>query len=171
MKMQATMMDLAIILPDWNSLESIRRAHSDLEAAALVFFALLVVCEALAHLSDDKKTERRFDKIGIVFFAIAVLAEIAAYPYGQRNDALSGRIIGSLDAETKEALIESATALAQSKEAETKSGDAIDKAGKAQESLGNAENEANRAQRASSNALGIANDAKQVSREARQEAD
>ena len=171
MKMQATMMDFAIILPDWNSLESIRRAHSDLEAAALVFFALLVVCEALAHLSDDKKTERRFDKIGIVFFAIAVLAEVVAYPYGQRNDTLSGQIIGSLDSETREALIKSATALAQSKEAETKSGDAIDKAGKAQESLGNAENEANRAQRASSNALGIANDAKQVSREARQEAD
>src|ERR1039458_2293417 len=96
MNMQATMTHFAIILPDWNSLESVRRAHSDLEAAALVFFALLVVSEALAHLSDDKKTERRFDRIGIVFFAIAVLAEIAAYPYGQRNDTLSAQIIGSL---------------------------------------------------------------------------
>lgn len=61
-----------------------------------MFFALLVVCEALAHLSDDKKRERRFDKMGIVFFAIAVLTEIVAYPYGQRNDKLSADIIGSL---------------------------------------------------------------------------
>lgn len=89
-------MHFATCLPDWNSLDSVRRAHSFLEGAALVFFALLVVCEALAHLSDDKKTERRFDKIGIVFFAAAVLAEIAAYPYGQRNDKLSADIIGSL---------------------------------------------------------------------------
>jgi hypothetical protein len=96
-------MRFASCFPDWNSLESVRRAHSDLEAAALVFFALLVVCEALAHLSDEKKTERRFDKIGIVFFAVAVLAEIAAYPYGQRNDALSAEMIGSLSGKVTEA--------------------------------------------------------------------
>ena len=168
---QAKSMHFATLIPDWNSLDSVRRAHSDLEAAALVFFALLVLFDILAHLSTDDKKKTLLEKIGLCCFAIAVLAEVVAYPYGQRNDTLSGQIIGSLDSETREALIESATALAQSKEAETKSGDAIDKAGKAQESLGNAENEANRAQRASSNALGIANDAKQVSREARQEAD
>jgi hypothetical protein len=94
--MHATIMYFATCFPDWNSLDSVRRAHSFLEGAALVFFALLVVCEALSHLSDDKKTERLFDKIGIIFFAIAVLAEIAAYPYGQRNDKLSADIIGSL---------------------------------------------------------------------------
>src|SRR5580704_17428260 len=94
--MHATITHFATCLPDWNSLDSVRRAHSNLEGAALVFFALLVVCEALAHLSDDKKTERRFDRIGIVFFALAVLAEIVAYPYGQRNDRLSADIIGSL---------------------------------------------------------------------------
>src|ERR1039457_4178023 len=124
MKMQATMMDLAIILPDWNSLESIRRAHSDLEAAALVFFALLVVSEALAHLSDDKKTERRFDRIGIVFFAIAVLAEIAAYPYGQRNDKLSADIIGSLSEKAGQAETKATKALTDSDTALTKAGEA-----------------------------------------------
>jgi hypothetical protein len=92
----ATIMHFAIWLPDWDSLDSVRRVHSDLEIAALVFFALLVVCEALAHLSDDKKKERRFDKIGIAFFALAVLAEIVAYPYGQRNDELSTATISSL---------------------------------------------------------------------------
>lgn len=164
-------MHFATLIPDWNSLDSVRRAHSDLEAAALVFFALLVLFDILAHLSTDNKTKTLLEKIGLFCFAIAVLAEVVAYPYGQRNDTLSGHVIGSLDAETREALIKSGTALVQSNEAETKSGDAIDKAGKAQESLGNAENEANRAEKASSNALSIANDAKQVSHEARQEAD
>src|ERR1700746_2240026 len=124
-------MDFAICIPDWNSLDSVRRTHSDLEGAALVFFALLVVCEALAHLSDDKKTERWFDKIGIVFCAIAVLAEIAAYPYGQRNDTLSEQVIVSLDAKARDAANNASTALSNSKEAETKSSDAVDKAGKA----------------------------------------
>jgi hypothetical protein len=132
--MHATITHFATCLPDWNSLDSVRRAHSDLEAAALVFFALLVVCEALAHLSDDKKTERRFDKIGkigIVFFALAVLAEIASYPYGQRNDTLSGQQINSLDAKANDASQKAAKAVTDSSDAETKSGDAMDKAGKA----------------------------------------
>src|ERR1700693_4787469 len=112
----ATIMHFAICLPDLNSIDSVSRTHSDLEGAALVFFALLVVCEALAHLSDDKKKERRFDKIGIVFFAIAVLAEIAAYPYGQRNDALSEQVIVSLDVKARDAASNASTALSNSKE-------------------------------------------------------
>ena len=139
--MHATIMHFATCLPDWNSLDSVRRAHSDLEVTALVFFALLVVCEALVHLSDDKKTERRFEKISIVFFAIAVLAEIVAYPYGQRNDTLSEQIIGSLDGKARDALTKSETALSHSNEAETKSSEAVDKAGKAQEELRKATNE------------------------------
>jgi hypothetical protein len=144
MNMQATMTHFAIILPDWNSLESVRRAHSDLEAAALVFFALLVVSEALAHLSDDKKTERRFDRIGIVFFAIAVLAEIAAYPYGQRNDALSAETIGSLSGKAGKALMESENAQRKANEASAVAGDALTKAGKAEDALGRVEDEANK---------------------------
>lgn len=140
--MHATITHLAIWLPDWNSLDSVRRADSDLEGAALVFFALLVFCEALAHLSDDKKTERRFDKIGIVFFAMAVLAEIVAYPYGQRNDTLSEQVIGSLDVKARNAANNASTALNNSKEAETKSSDAVDKAGKAQKSAHDARQEA-----------------------------
>jgi hypothetical protein len=164
-------MHFATLIPDWNSLDSVRRAHSDLEAAALVFFALLVLFDILAHLSTDDKKKTLLEKIGLCCFAIAVLAEVAAYPYGQRNDTLSGQVIGSLDAETREALIKSGTALAQSKEAETKSGDAIDKAGKAQESLRNAENEAKTAQSAASNALTISKDANQIAHDAGREAD
>jgi hypothetical protein len=157
-------MHFATLIPDWNSLDSVRRAHSDLEAAALVFFALLVLFDILAHLSTENKKKTLLEKIGLYCFAVAVLAEVVAYPYGQRNDTLSGKAIGSLDAETREALIKSGTALAQSKEAETKSGDAIDKAGKAQVSFEKTEDEASRAQTASSNALTLA-------RGARKEAD
>jgi hypothetical protein len=96
MNTHATIMLFAICLPDWNSLDSVRRAHNDLEGAALVFFGLLVVFDVLAHLSEDKNRNRArlFEKIALCFFAIAVLAEIAAYPYGQRNDKLSEDMIG-----------------------------------------------------------------------------
>jgi hypothetical protein len=95
--MHSTIMHFAICLQDWNSLDSVRRANSDLEGAALVFFALLVVSEAMAHISKDEKRKHVFDALGIVFFSVAVLSEIVAYPYGQRNDTLSGNIIVSLD--------------------------------------------------------------------------
>lgn len=96
--MHATTTLFAIISPDWNSLESVRRVHSDLAGAALAFFAPLVLFDVLAHFSDDKGRERLFEKLGLCFFAVAVVAEIVAYPFGQRNDTLSEQIIGSLDA-------------------------------------------------------------------------
>jgi hypothetical protein len=154
--MNATMMHFATILPDWNSLESVRRAHTDLEGAALVFFAFLVVAEALAHLTENKSRERLFDKIGICFFAIAVLAEIAAFPYGQRNDTLSEQTIGSLDAKVKEANRNADKAVTNSSTALSQAKDALAKAGKAEESLGKAEDKANKAQTASSTALTLA---------------
>jgi hypothetical protein len=97
-----TMMHL-VILPDWNSLDSVRRAHSDLEAAGLVFFALLVVMEALAHNSKNEHRKHLFDSIGIWFFAIAIFCEIGGFWFGQRNDDLSQQVIGSLDQKTKDA--------------------------------------------------------------------
>jgi len=138
------MTHFAIGFPDWNSLDSVRRAHSGLEGAALVFFALLVVFDVLAHLSSkDEKKEKLLEKIGLCCFAIAALSEIAAYPYGQRNDTLSEWTIGSLDAKARKAdtnastaLTKSETALSHSNEAETKSGEAVEKAGKAREKVG-----------------------------------
>lgn len=94
---------LLAMFPDWNSLDSVRRAHSDLEAAGLLFFALLVVADALAHVLRDEGKKHSFGTAGIWFFAVAVLCEIAAYPYGQRNDALSAQVISSLDAEARDA--------------------------------------------------------------------
>ncbi|MGD0909119.1 MAG: hypothetical protein ABSA96_16175 [Candidatus Acidiferrales bacterium] len=157
MTILAVAMNFAVrFLPDWNSLESVRRAHSHLEAASLVFFALLVVFEALAHLAEDEATERTLDKIGIVFFAVAVLAEIAAYPYGQRNDELAQQAIGSLDTKVKEAEGNASKAVSDSRTALGQATDALTKAGMAANALGKAESEAKGAQTASSNALTLA---------------
>lgn len=169
--MHATVMYLAILFPDWNSLQSVRRAHSDLEGTALVFFALLVVFEALAHLTENKKREKLFDRIGIVFFAVAVLAEIAAYPYGQRNDELSQAVIGSLDSQVKEAKKDASEAVDDSKKAVGQATDALTKSGNAEKSLGKAENEAKGAQAASSNAVNEAAKALNLATGARTEAD
>jgi hypothetical protein len=142
MNMHATMMHLASCLPDWNSLDSVRRTHNDLEGVGLVFFALLVVSEALAHLSKDEKRKHAFDTLGVIFFAVAVLAEIAAYPYSQRNDTLSEQVIVSLDAKARDAstnaakaLTDSGNALIQAGQADIKSGNAADKADKAKASV------------------------------------
>ncbi len=137
-RIKQTNMHFARFLPGWNSLDSARAVHSDLELAALVFFALLVLFDVLAHLSDDKNRERRFERIGLWFFGIAVIAELLAYPYGQRNDDLSAQVIGSLDTKAQNAADNASKALTDSKDAETKSGDAVDKAGKANLSSSNA---------------------------------
>jgi len=126
-------MYFAILIPDWNSLESVRRVHSDLEAAALIFFALLVLFDVLAHFSDNKYRERLFEKIGLCFFAIAVFAEIVAYPYGQRNDELSAGVIGSLDSKATDASVKAAKAVTDSGIALMQAADAITFAGNAQE--------------------------------------
>jgi hypothetical protein len=96
-------MMLPAMLPDWNSLDSVRRAHSVLEGAGLAFFGLLVAAEAIAHTSRDEERKHVFDTVGISFFAIAVLCEIAGYWYGQRNDALSAQVISSLDIKAQDA--------------------------------------------------------------------
>ena len=157
MTILGTTMSIVIrFLPDWNSLESVRRAHNRFEAFSLVFFALLVVFEALAHLAEGKPTERTLDKFSIAFFAVAVLAEIAAYPYGQRNDELAQQVIGSLDAEVKEAEGNASKAVSDSRAALGQATDALTKAGQAAKALGKAESEAKGAQTASSNALALA---------------
>ena len=124
--MMATIINFAICMPGWESLDSVRRIHTWLEGTALAFFALLVVFDVLAHLYEKKSEHRAhwFGTIGLWFFAIAVLSEIAAYKYGQRNDTLSGQVIGSLDTKVgkaaqkaEKALIDSDAALSNSREA------------------------------------------------------
>jgi len=118
------MTKLAMLIPDWNSLDSVRHAHSNLEFSALLFFALLVLFDVLAHFSEGSEKERILERIGLCFFAVAVVAEIAAYEYGQRNDALSAQVISSLDAKAQHAADNASKALIDSGEAEIKSGTA-----------------------------------------------
>jgi hypothetical protein len=132
-------MHFATLIPDWDSLDSVRHAHSDLEAAALAFFALLVLFDILAHLSTDGKKKTLLEKIGLCCFAIAVLAEVVAYPYGQRNDTLSAQVIGSLDA--------------KSGEAEAKAQSALEAAGKAKDKADAASNKLEAIQKRLNSAL------------------
>jgi len=128
MSVHATITHFAICFPDWNSLDSVRRAHSRLEGLALVSFALLVLFDVSAHLSEGKNRARLLEKIGLCFFALAVLAEIAAYPYGERNDTLSEKIIGSLDAKAREASTNASSALTKAEAADAMAGKAQGKA-------------------------------------------
>jgi len=99
-----TAMHFAILIPDWGSLDSVRSAHSELELAAIILFGLLALFDILAHFAeDDKGRERILERIGLCCFGLAIIAEIAGYVYGQRNDLLSEQVISSLDQETKDA--------------------------------------------------------------------
>ncbi len=150
---------LLLILPDWNSLDSVRHTHSNLEAAGLVFFALLVISEALAHSSRDNRRKDLFDSIGIWFFAIAVLSEIAGYWYGQRNDTLSEQIIVSLSETARQAANDAGTARTDSGTAMTQAGIAEDAAGKATSKADKASTTADKAEKSASGALALAGEA------------
>jgi hypothetical protein len=79
----------------WTSLETVQSVHGWLEGGALFFFAALVVFELLAH----RKTEngKRFEKIGLACFTVAIFMEVVAYPYGRRNDELASLRIAELN--------------------------------------------------------------------------
>ncbi len=109
-------------LPGWNSPSSVVEIHAALEAAALLFFAALVVFDVLAHF--DKRRETPLERIALICFAVAVLSEICAYPYSRRNDTLSA------EART----ISDRSIAALNKEA----GDARRKAGDAEKAAGEA---------------------------------
>jgi hypothetical protein len=128
-------MNLALsLLPDWNSLDSVRDAHSSLELWSIWLFAALVVCDLVAHLIEDshKPIAKFIERAGLLCFALAVAAELGAYKYGQRNDELAAGVIKSLDDKATDAsskaataVTDSGTAVGQAKDAETKSGNAV----------------------------------------------
>jgi len=94
----------AISIPNWDSLDSVRWAHSSLELASIVCFGLLALFDILSHLTEENKERARvLERIGLCFFVIAIIAEVAGYVYGQRNDSLAGEQIISLDEIAKDA--------------------------------------------------------------------
>jgi hypothetical protein len=58
-------MSFPMFIPGWNSLDSVRRVHGDLELIALVFFALLVLFEVLAFLEKEHTKKILLEKIGL----------------------------------------------------------------------------------------------------------
>lgn len=126
----ATTIYLAIWIPFWNSLDSVRRIHNDLELVAILFFALLALFDAFAHWSEEKNREKIFGEIGVWCFFIAVLCEAVAYPYGHRNDTLSEQVIVSLYEKAEGASAAAGTAL---QNAIAANGKAIEAQGNAQE--------------------------------------
>src|SRR5579872_4686028 len=74
-------------LPGWYSLSSVVEIHAKLEGVAVVFFVALVVFDVLAHLKKSRET--LFERIALICFAVAVLAEVCAYPYSRRMDNLA----------------------------------------------------------------------------------
>jgi hypothetical protein len=99
-------------LPDWNSIDAVRNAHSSLELWSIWLFAFLVVCDVVAHLVEDdhKKAAKILERVGLFFFAVAVACELGAYKYGQRNDELSAAQITSLDTKAGDAAASAKTA-------------------------------------------------------------
>lgn len=127
------------LMPDWNSLDVVRRVHSDLELGSIISFALLAFFDVLAHRTHDVKREKTLGSIGLWFFGIAVFCEAMAYVYGQRNDSLSEGVIRSLSstatqaaADSQNALKDSGTAITQVGQAKTSAARAISEAGEAE---------------------------------------
>ena len=139
-------MNFAMAIPGWNSLDAVRRIHSDFELAALALFALLVLFDILAHFAKKDTRKTVLEKIGLLWFALAVACELIAYPYGQRNDTLSERVIGSLDAQVKEAEGNATKAVKDSRTALSQASDALSRSGEAEKSVGRAENKATQAE-------------------------
>src|SRR5436190_1657771 len=96
------------LLWDWNVIESVRSVHSFFEGLAIAFFALLVLFDILAHLCEDENKNRakKLERIGLCFFGLAILAEIATHEYSKRNDELSEKEIRELSAVSQQARID-----------------------------------------------------------------
>jgi hypothetical protein len=73
-------------LPGWDSLDSVRRIASAVQVTTLIFWGLLVLCEAVAHFW--RKANRVFSVLALVAFAIAVSGEWIEYKYDGRKEAL-----------------------------------------------------------------------------------
>jgi hypothetical protein len=79
----------------WNSLESVQRIHAGLELLGIILFGVLVLVELFEHVERDLAKQEKWKTRGLWVFALAVLAELVAYPYGRRSDRLSNEQLHS----------------------------------------------------------------------------
>jgi hypothetical protein len=125
------------LLWDWNSLDSMRQAHRFFELAAIIFFALLMLFDVLAHLAEDtnKNRARYLERIGLVCFGIAIMSEVITYEYSKKNDALSSNEIRSLGTISNKARLDAADAVRSAKDAKALIGTAVDDSHEATKSV------------------------------------
>ena len=109
-------------LPGWYSLSSVTDIHAELEAVAVIFFVALVIFDVWAHL--DKNHEHLLERIGLICFAVAVLAEVCAYPYSRRVDTLSSEANAKLNKEAGDARRDAGVAMERAGKAVKDAGDA-----------------------------------------------
>jgi hypothetical protein len=129
-----------MVLPGWYSLLSVVAIHATLEGVAVAFFVALVAFDVLAHL--NKKRELVLERIALVCFAVAVLAEVCAYPYGRRIDSLSNDASVATAARIAALNKEAGDARQKAGDAEERAGKAYERAAKADERASKNEKEA-----------------------------
>jgi hypothetical protein len=127
-------------MPGWYSFSSVVAIHAALEGIAVLFFVALVVFDVLAHL--NKQLETLFERIALVCFGLAVLAEVCAYPYSRRIDTLSKEAYVATDGKIAELNKEAGDARHKAGESDERAGRAFERASKADERAAKNEKEA-----------------------------
>lgn len=75
-----------MILPGWNSLDSVTRIGNAVQIGTLCCWASLVLFEAVAHFW--KKGAAFFTALALLAFGLAVVGEVGNYKYGGRKEQL-----------------------------------------------------------------------------------
>src|SRR5881394_4114990 len=91
-----------MILPGWNDLETAKSFHSFFNITALVMFGFLVLFEILEHTTKETERKSKFSKLTILSLAIAIVAEVIAFPYSNRVEYLFGQEIQQMKANNAE---------------------------------------------------------------------
>ncbi len=118
-------------LPGWSSLSSVVEIHAELEGIAVAFFVALVIFDELAHLNKERET--LFERIALTCFAVAVLAEVCAYPYSRRGDTLSSEASVATGARIATFNKEAGDARRKAGESDERAGKALERASRADE--------------------------------------
>jgi hypothetical protein len=89
-----------MILPGWDSLDSVKSITSWLARVTLACWAALVLFEIIARCWHARK--RLFDILALVAFAAAVSGEVIKYRYDERKDSLNEVLEQKLKQESQE---------------------------------------------------------------------
>jgi hypothetical protein len=77
---------IRMILPGWNSLDSVKRIGDAVQTGTLCCWGCLVLFEIVAHLWERRKS--LFTTLAFIAFGLAVVGEVGNYKYGGRREQL-----------------------------------------------------------------------------------